>query len=69
MTMISEKLKQAKYATHVAGKWHGGGYAYGQLPTQRGFDSHLGYLNGEEDHWTQVRNYRYRIADQIVRTA
>jgi arylsulfatase A-like enzyme len=54
MTLISEKLKQAKYATHMAGKWHGGAYVYGQLPAQRGFDSHLGYLNGMEDHWTQV---------------
>ena len=43
MTLISEKLKEAaNYSCHVAGKWHGGGYTYGQLPRQRGFDSHLG---------------------------
>lgn len=37
-----------------AGKWHGGGHLYGQVPSQRGFDSALTYLNGMEDHYTQV---------------
>ena len=39
-----------------AGKWHGGGHLYGQVPKERGFDSSLAYLNGMEDHYTQVFN-------------
>jgi arylsulfatase A-like enzyme len=54
MQTIAEALKSAGYRCHTAGKWHAGGHSVGQLPTQRGFDSQLGYLNGMEDHYTQV---------------
>jgi len=53
MKTIAENLKSVGYATLTAGKWHGGAMLSGQLPTQRGFDAHLGYLNGNEDHYTQ----------------
>ena len=56
MQTIAEALKSAGYHCHTAGKWHAGGHSVGQLPTQRGFDSQLGYLNGMEDHYTQVFN-------------
>jgi hypothetical protein len=46
----------AGYTCHTAGKWHAGGHFWGQLPTQRGFQTSLGYLNGMEDHYTQRFN-------------
>mmetsp|Transcript_36903 Transcript_36903/g.80960 ORF Transcript_36903/g.80960 Transcript_36903/m.80960 type:complete len:523 (-) Transcript_36903:110-1678(-) len=57
MTLMSEKLKAAGYATHQIGKWNVGSRAYGQLPTQRGFDSSFGYMGGGEDHYTQMGGY------------
>ena len=39
-----------------AGKWHAGGYLAGQTPPARGFDQWLGFLNGKEDHFTQLTN-------------
>ena len=35
---------------------HAGGHLWGQLPTERGFDTSLNYLNGMEDHYTQYFN-------------
>ncbi|EGD77590.1 hypothetical protein PTSG_08687 [Salpingoeca rosetta] len=52
MTTLPEKLKSAGYRTFMAGKWHAGGYAFGQVPGQRGFDYSIGYLDGKEDHYT-----------------
>mgnify|MGYP000359393812 CR=1 FL=1 len=52
MTVIGEKMKAQGYATAVFGKWHGGAHVEGQLPHNRGFDSSLGFLNGNEDHYT-----------------
>ncbi len=56
MQTVAEALKSAGYACHTAGKWHAGAHLWSQLPSQRGFDSQLGYLNGMEDHYTQVFN-------------
>ena len=53
MTLLPQKLKQAHYLCHMAGKWHGGARSAANLPINRGFDSHLGFLKGGEDHWNQ----------------
>lgn len=53
MTTIGEQLSMAGYYCSVAGKWHGGGYLQSQVPTHRGFDTALTFLNGNEDHYTQ----------------
>lgn len=53
MTTIPRKLKDAGYATHTVGKWHAGLATVEHTPHGRGFDTHLGYFDGAEDHVTQ----------------
>jgi len=55
MTTIADKLRLAGYATHQLGKWHAGQSSPDLVPAARGFDTSLGYLNGQEDHWNQYR--------------
>lgn len=54
---IADKLRGAGYRTHQVGKWNAGSLLYGQVPTERGFESSFGYMGGEEDHYTQVGGY------------
>ena len=42
--LISDKLKGAGYETHMIGKGHLGYETTDHLPVNRGFDSHIGYL-------------------------
>jgi arylsulfatase A-like enzyme len=55
MKTMPELLKESgPFSTHTVGKYHAGGHLMGQTPANRGFDSAFGYLNGMEDHYTQV---------------
>jgi len=54
MITIPRKLKDAGYRTHMTGKWHCGSATPEQTPHGRGFDTHLGYFEGAEDHFTQL---------------
>ncbi|CAM9812549.1 unnamed protein product [Ectocarpus sp. 4 AP-2014] len=50
--IFPEYMKDAGYETHMIGKWHIGSYTSRHVPSQRGFDTYLGYLNDEEMYWT-----------------
>ena len=56
MTLLSGKLKSAGYGTHFIGKGHLGYMTTDHLPVRRGFDSHVGYLAGDQqyEHGLQV---------------
>ena len=45
-TLLPEYLKNLGYETRLVGKWHLGYRSKNHTPTQRGFDSFLGYYNG-----------------------
>ena len=51
-SMIPALLKKAgNYATHAVGKWHCGYRSEGMMPTNRGFDTFLGYWRCCSDYW------------------
>lgn len=45
-TFLSQNLQDAGYSTALFGKWHLGMFRQSALPRQRGFDEHMGYLQG-----------------------
>jgi arylsulfatase A-like enzyme len=53
MSLLPKRLKEAGYATAMTGKGHLGARSPANLPINRGFDRHFGFLKGGEDHMTQ----------------
>ena len=54
MPTLADMLHNAGYLSHMAGKWNIGHYAEQLVPTERGFDSFLGFLNGEERYFSHA---------------
>ncbi|XP_046566660.1 arylsulfatase B-like [Haliotis rubra] len=54
LTIIPQKLKQLGYDAHIVGKWHLGFCNWKYTPTERSFDSYLGYYSGMEDYLTHI---------------
>ena len=50
MKLLPQKLGSS-YRSYMVGKGHIGSRSTGHLPINRGFDHHLGFLGGGEDHW------------------
>jgi arylsulfatase A-like enzyme len=52
--MLPELLRsRLNYTTIIFGKWHLGSSAWRDTPTGRGFDHHVGFLQGEEDYYSK----------------
>jgi arylsulfatase B/arylsulfatase I/J len=51
-TSIAEHMKAVGYQTHAFGKWDCGYHTWKHTPTERGFDTWLGYYNADEDYNT-----------------
>jgi len=49
--LLPQFLKDKGYATHMVGKWHLGMFNHKYLPTERGFDSFMGYYSGKVHYY------------------
>lgn len=65
-TTLAEVLSDNGYATHMLGKWHLGHHSPRFLPTARGFNSYVGYLNGET-YYHSKRNTEYSDYHDIMK--
>ncbi|KAH6923434.1 hypothetical protein HPB50_001073 [Hyalomma asiaticum] len=57
VTLLPQHLRRLGYKCHTVGKWHLGCSSEDRMPTNRGFDSHLGFLNHGEDYITHTIVY------------
>jgi arylsulfatase A-like enzyme len=53
-TTVAEVIKSNGYTTYMLGKWNLGNASPRYLPTARGFDYYLGYLDGYTNYWSKV---------------
>ena len=51
---IANVMQDAGYDTHAIGKWHLGYSKLDQIPTGVGFDSYMGYLQGQCDYYNHT---------------
>lgn len=56
---LPERLKELGYSTHMIGKWHLGFCNWKHTPTERGFDSFMGFFNGGEDYYKHTKESAY----------
>lgn len=64
--IFPQYMKDAGYETHMIGKWHIGSYTHHHIPSQRGFDTYLGYLNDEEMYWTHQVSASYSVIQLAI---
>ncbi|KAG7170719.1 arylsulfatase I-like [Homarus americanus] len=63
-TLFPEKLQDLGYVTHALGKWHLGFCDWAYTPTERGFNTFLGFLGGAETYFTHMHQEGYDFRDQ-----
>ena len=60
MKFLAQKMQEAGFYTAMVGKSHLGARSLANLPINRGFDVHFGFLKGGEDHYTQGSGSTHR---------
>ncbi|CAM9643557.1 unnamed protein product, partial [Hapterophycus canaliculatus] len=50
--ILPQYLNEAGYESHMVGKWHLGSHMDSALPSQRGFQTYLGYLHGTNTYYS-----------------
>ena len=53
-TTIADVLQDEGYTTYMMGKWNLGNASPYQLPTARGFDYYLGFLDAYNHYWSKL---------------
>jgi hypothetical protein len=65
---VAEVLSSAGYATHIVGKWHLGHHSPRYLPTARGFDTFVGYLDGDNYYYSKRNPQAHTFHDFMTAT-
>ena len=63
--LLSNKMKEAGYFTAFVGKSHLGARSPANLPINRGFDYHFGFLKGGEDHYSQHSGSKHKEGSTV----
>jgi len=66
---LAEQLKSQGYSTHAIGKWHLGYARWSNTPSERGFDSYFGYLQGACDYYNKTVGALVSNASAIMKKA
>ena len=62
---LAEVLRDAGYKTHALGKWHLGHHTPKYLPTARGFESFVGFLNGDSYYYSKINPLEHTYVDLL----
>ena len=65
-TLLPEVLKENGYTTYIFGKWNLGNQSPRYLPTARGFDYFVGYLNGYNNYLSKVDPSNNQYVDFMI---
>ena len=65
-TFLPEVLKDNGYTNYIFGKWNLGNQSPRYLPTARGFDYFVGYLNGYNNYWSKTDPSNSKYVDFMV---
>ena len=68
-TTLAEVLQTNGYSTYMFGKWNMGNSSPRYLPTARGFDYFLGYLDGFTNYWSKTDPTAPTYKDLLYSTA